>query len=811
MKKKFHFKRRRFFVLAVFTAFFFFAITAGGVLFWYFLPKPRLLENFTFSSAVYDREGSLLRLSLSRDDKYRLFVPLEEIPLKARQALLLYEDRRFYSHFGIDPLAVVRAFFSLFGGRRQGASTLSMQLARLIWNIDSSRVPGKLLQMFRAVQLERHYSKDEILEAYFNLAPYGENVEGIGAASLVYFHTDVARLTLPEILSLIVVPQNPGKRVPSEKNTDFLEAKERLSVLWREQYPQDSDNKYLSLPVRVYSKKELPFEAPHLTTFLLQQRKGKIFSTILLPVQQQIEEMFQGYLERRRGEGIRNGAVMVVDWRTMETVALIGSGDFFNSQLQGQVDGTRALRSPGSVMKPFIYALALEEGIIHPMSLLRDIPSRYAFYSPENFDHRYQGVVNATEALIQSLNIPAVDLQQKLKKRSFYDFLKQSGVPLDKEEEYYGLALALGGYEISLQDVVRLYAVLARKGVDGEIKALREGKDGKKEENKGTGGAGFLPGPVGLDDKKAAGFTVFEKQEHRLLSKEAAFLTLDMLFQNTLPRGRTSEKIAWKTGTSHGARDAWTVGISGPYVIGVWVGNFDGKPNQAFIGRQAAAPFFFEVAALLQRTEEYGKDKNLFSPEGLNVSRVKICRATGDIAADTDACPQIIDSWFIPGVSPIKLSEVYRKIPVDKATGLRACRHEPPRTVLKTYAFWPSDILESFEKAGIALKLPPAFGEECETINPFGGNAPQIIYPASDVSYIVRRSVEKDGKKQMPFKASADADAGILYWFLDEAYMASSQPNETFFIPVGAGDFSLKVIDSRGRVTIRPLHIGTEL
>ncbi|MDR2901800.1 MAG: transglycosylase domain-containing protein, partial [Lactobacillales bacterium] len=237
---------------------------------YYFIPKPKILENFTFSSAVYDRRGKLLRLTLSKDEKYRLFTPVDKIPETMKQALLLYEDKNFYSHHGVDFFSILRAAKNTFaGGRKEGASTITMQLARLIYNIDSSTVAGKMHQMLRAIQLERHYSKEEILEGYFNLAPYGDNIEGVGSASLIYFGHAADKLTLPEALSLAVIPQNPAKRGPSRGQGALDTARRRLADIWKKTYPKEEQNAYLSLPVRFYTKRDIPFAAPHLTGFVL--------------------------------------------------------------------------------------------------------------------------------------------------------------------------------------------------------------------------------------------------------------------------------------------------------------------------------------------------------------------------------------------------------------------------------------------------------------------------------------------------------------------------------------------------------------
>lgn len=751
------------------------AVFLSGLLsiIYFFLPKPDLLENFTFSSAVYDKDGRLLRLTLSRDEKYRLFIPLKEIPEAAQNALLLYEDKNFYRHPGVDPAAVARAAFStLSRGRRQGASTITMQLARLVFNIDSSTVSGKIRQMFRAVQIERHYTKKQILETYFNLAPYGDNVEGLAAAGLIYFGTLPQKLSLPEILTLIVVPQNPSVRNPARNGRELADARMRLGNLWRETYPQDSRNAHLSLPVAVKGRNDLPFHAPHLTTQVLKNKSGRIFTTIDLNLQNQIEEITASYIKRNRHKGFYNAAVLIADYHTMETVVYIGSADFWNDKISGQVNGVTAPRSPGSAMKPFIYALALEQGLIHPGTLLKDLPRSFVAYNPENFGQNYHGVATAADALVNSLNIPAVDLLQRLKPGSFYGFLKTTGVKNLRSEKHYGLAMALGGYEISMKEMVKAYAVLAR---GGQMRALKEIK------------------------------TEQTPPARQVLSPESSFLTLDMLAKNTPVDGNEKYSLSWKTGTSYSYKDAWTAGIAGKYALAVWIGNFDGTSNHAFVGRTAAAPLFFEIVRTLEKQSDFSKYG--LSPEGMNLARVDICASTGDIA--NDFCPKSVKGWFIPGVSPIKLSDVHRRIPIDLKSGLRACRHTPPSTRLEVFEFWPSDILAAFEKGGISKKPPPDFMEDCTRNFPITGHPPEIVYPVKDMIYMVRS--HKMDEEKLVLQASADSDAAHLYWFSDDAFLAQSRPGEAVTVMPQTGTHRLKVIDDKGRTTTQELIIRMEI
>ena len=545
-----------------------------------------LLKNVSFSTAIYDSDKHLLRLTLANDGIYRVYKPLNEISPKLQEAALLYEDRWFYYHFGLNPISLGRAFLSFVknDSRPLGASTITMQLARLKYNINSKTISGKLKQIFYALIIEIRHDKKEILEAYLNLAPYGHNIEGAEAASLIYFNVNSKDITLFESITLAVIPQNPAKRVPTSKKGMQLgiESRKRIFPLWIKHHKEDiSLLSLLDMEVSVRHPKNLPFAAPHLTDYLLSRGiRGSIYSTIDMNKQKLLENTVSEYIINNKSKGINNAAVMLLNYKTMEVVSYIGSSDYFNSEIYGQVNGIEAMRSPGSVLKPFIFGLAVEKGLIHPKSMMKDAPKQYGAYSPENADRGFMGPLFARDALIHSRNIPAIELLTKLPKSSFYDFLYYSGVENLQPEEYYGTALAIGGFEVTMENVVKMYAGLANFG---EEKCINYMKDLRCEDD-----------------------------SYRIFSKEAAFLTIDMLYYNPKPSSVfDNDNIAWKTGTSYAFKDAWTAGILGDYVLAVWVGNFDGTGNTAFLGRTSAGTLFFNIASVLKYNENvvYYKQK----------------------------------------------------------------------------------------------------------------------------------------------------------------------------------------------------------
>jgi penicillin-binding protein 1C len=735
-------------------------------------PLPLALS---FSTAIYDQDGRLLRLTLAADQRFRLWTPLADISPFLRQALLLHEDQWFYYHPGFNPLSLLRGAWRTYaqGQRPQGGSTITMQLARLRWPINSKSIAGKLEQIGRAIQLELFYSKDEILEAYLNCAPFGYNIEGIGAASLIYFNKTPSELTLSEALSLALLPQAPSQRgkLAGGLNPDWLQTRRRLLTRWQEHYPlTQQDLALFDLPFNWRSPQELPFLAPHFSEQLLNRaERGKpaLLSTLDLSLQLILEERIKTFIESHKSLGIVNGAAILLDSRDMAVKALVGSAAFFDPEIQGQVNGSRAKRSPGSALKPFIYALALEQGLIHPHSLLKDVPTSFAGYRPENFDRDFLGAVNATQALRASRNIPALDLARQLTSPNLYQFLLQAGVEGFKEEQHYGLALALGGGEISMQEMAGLYAMLANQGLMRKLRWLR--------------------------DEPAS-------PPRRLLSAGASFLARDMLTRSHPPKTALGARplqypIAWKTGTSWNFRDAWCAGLWGPYVLIVWLGNFNGQGNPSLTGEQAAAPLFFSILENINGDyPDLPSWPDLPPPE---LKQVEVCAISGDLPGPW--CREKILTWFIPGVSPIKTDTLHRPLLLDEEGGKAGCpAYPPPAAQAQIGEFWPSDVAGLRARQGWGSLAPgcPARG---------ASQPPRITSPAAYGIYTMPAQTEN----LAPLALNAVSDGAVkrLYWFVGNAYIAAASPGQTiFWHPARPGLYRLRVADDQGQthsVTVR--------
>jgi len=741
---------------------------------WLLLPKPPLLDGISFSQCVRDRNGKLLRVTLSADQKFRIWTPLEDISADLIDATLRYEDKYYAHHPGVNPLALARCALDLLRFHRvtAGGSTITMQLARLRFHLHTRNISGKLEQIIRSVELERHYSKSEILEAYLNLAPYGRNIEGAGAASQIYFDKPASKLSRPEAVALSVIPQSPTRRaLHIDRDNHSINLAQSN---WYDRAKIDSNAEFSMRNFQPRMQTEQKFFAPHFVQHVLESSHGRdqIITTLDFEKQRTIERRVTGYIESNRNRSIENAAVLLVDTRTMDVLAQVGSADFNNAAINGQVDGTRSPRSPGSTLKPFVYALALEQGLIHPLSILADAPRSFGEYNPENFDREFLGPIRACDALARSRNVPAVELASHVAHPTLYQFLNTADVHLPKPESFYGLALPLGGAEVSLQDLVRLYAALAN---NGQLRLVRR-----------------------IENDPVA-------KSRRILSPEAAFLTLEMLGNVPRPEmncadGTHSAPVYWKTGTSHGFRDAWSIAVFDHYVLGVWVGNFDGRANPAFVGRTAAAPLLFQIIDSLRAAWPEPSVPHL-PPPGSNLKRVEFCALSGDLP--NQFCTQHVEGWFIPGVSPIKTCDVHREVLVDVASGLRVPLDDGTRQLRReVYEFWPGEFLTLFEQAGIPRRVPPPFlpnnGSELASRS---GQKPVIVSPS-------KKEIVLASTKRIPLRAKAEGDVREIFWFAGKQFVGKAAPNQVVEWTATAGDYEITALDDHGRadshsVTVR--------
>ena len=529
-------------------------------------------QGLEYSTLVLDRDGRLLRAYPTVEGRWRLPATTESVDPRLLALLFAYEDKRFRSHFGVDPLALARAVIQFAANRHivSGGSTLTMQVARLLEPRSERTIMAKLRQIVRAIALERALTKDEILALYLSLAPYGGNLEGIRAASLAYLGKEPRRLTLGEAALLVALPQSPEARRPDRASAVARKARDRVLDRLSGSIPPDEIVQAKAEPVPS-ARRPMPALAPHAAdqaiAALPEQRVHRL--TIDANLQRAFEQLAR---DRARGLGPEiSVAIIAVDHASGEILARVASADYFDETRAGQVDMTEALRSPGSTLKPFIYGIGFEDGLIHPETLIEDKPIRFGSYAPENFDTTFHGLVTVRKALQLSLNVPAVAVLDAVRASRLTTRLAQAGAPLVLPKgEQPGLAMGLGGVGVRLVDLTRLYAGLARLGTT-----------------------------VPLVERQDESHRLDVPQ--RLIDPVAAWYLANVLQGTPPPLNAAGGRIAFKTGTSYGYRDAWSVGFDGRLTVGVWVGRPDGAPVAGLTGRTAAAPILFDAFTRIGR------------------------------------------------------------------------------------------------------------------------------------------------------------------------------------------------------------------
>jgi penicillin-binding protein 1C len=742
-----------------------------------------VLKDVSFSRVYTDRSGALLNIFLTEDDKYRARLRLSDFPPELIEAVLLQEDKYFYTHRGVNPAAIFRSAVETYvkKSRRMGASTITMQLARLRYGLYTRDIPGKIRQIFYAIFFEICLSKQEILEAYLNLVPCGRNIEGYGAAAWYYFNKNVKDLSLGEILTLVVIPQNPLKRSPSRSviPDELIQARKNLYTAWTGKRREDALlSTELDLPPFLVCR--FPRRTLHLTEYLntLSLPPANQYRTTIDTRYQDIcERELESFLARNLSWGIKNGSVLLLDYTTMEVLAAVGSADYFNDGIQGKINGLTAKRSPGSTLKPFIYALGIEQGIIHPEKMLKDTPMGFSEYTPDNFRSEFKGPVKAWYALVDSRNIPAVNLARDIHNPDLYGFLKKAGVSQLKERDHYGLSLVLGSAELNMLELTTLYACLANDGIKREPR--------------------FLTG--GVHEKEGG-------RQVRMLGAEAAAITLKMLERNPPPypfedfqiEGGSPVPAAYKTGTSIGFKDAWSLAVFDRFVLAVWLGNFSGEGNNALIGRLTAAPLQFSITgAVLAGLPPASLLPPRPMPDG--VETVDVCAVSGDIPGEY--CPQTVETWFIPGVSPINRCRIHRLIHIDTRTGYRTDEISGAHIRREVREFWPTDLMETFAQAGLPRLTPPPYPPQSNAaadsppLRQEQALPPRIISPLANTAYILQDAPHYN---QIVLLASADQDSDELFWFANANFLGRAKPNERLLWTPQSGLWNLAVVDSRG-------------
>ena len=606
----------------------------------YLFPLNTDRLNKPKSTLIYDVNNHLMALKLSPDGFLRMPIKKDDLNSNVKKIVLAYEDQHFEEHFGVNPFSILRAlWFNLSSQKKIGASTITMQVARMMHH-EPRTFGQKLIEMFQSFQLEWYYSKDEILTFYLNNAPYGGNIEGFASASFKYFQLPVSSLSLSQIAYLTSIPKNPNANRPrvfkNGKHRDLNNIKNRLlkriknlKLLNEEAYERAKLEK---ISVKIQN---LPNKIPQLSNQIKKQ--GEVHTTINMQVQEQVQKLLAQRIDELKGFNIHNAAAIVIENKSMDIVAYVASANFHDKHHGGENNGLTALVSPGSTLKPFVYARALEQGLITPLKKIFDVPLFIDGYKPMNYSKTYVGEVTATEALQLSLNIPAVVLDQLLKEKSLYQLLKQTEVSsLSKPKSYYGSSLTLGGFGLSLKENAELFAMLANGGMYETASYLKQ----REPKTSVTNNARLKP--------------------KRLLSKEATYLVSNILadaprlsFSATWEQMKSMSRIAFKTGTSAHAKDMLTIGYTPKYTVAVWYGNFSGAASKKYQGVSAtglkiASPTLFKIFKILGKQTWFQKPKGITSKN--------ICQD----AIQIGACQEQVQDQIIESVKPKLACKILR-------------------------------------------------------------------------------------------------------------------------------------------------------
>ena len=728
---------------------------------------------------VYDRQGTLLRCFLSTDQFWRKPAKLEDISPLLIQSVLAREDRWFHYHPGVNLFSLVQAAVDNIRAGKivRGGSTITMQIARMI-EPKPRTIKSKIVEILRTLQLELHYSKDELLTFYFNLAPYGGNIEGIGAAAYFYFGKSPGELTPAQAALLTAIPNSPNSFCPGENMADCYNLRDRVlgvmkskHIISQEQY---ADARLEEIPSRLISP---PLLAPHVTRDLALANPGRpeIVTTIDSHTQEICEKILNSHKAELQMKNIHNASVVVMDVKSGEVLAVIGSLDFFDEKHSGLINGSMAGRSPGSALKPFLYALAFDRGVISPSEFVEDLPVYYSGYSPQNYDDVYRGVVSAADALKMSLNVPAVNICARVGLKEYFGLLKRGGLTTLRGDYLdYGLPFVLGACDIKLIELTNLYRTLANGGIYSRYRLIYGDDHGEYD-------------------------TLFSESSCYILSEILADLARPEFpssweFSDNIPR------IAWKTGTSYGRRDAWSMGYNPKYVVGVWVGNFSGEPSPELVGAETAAPILFDIFTSLN-----AKSKNNWFGQPHGVGIREVCGVSGKPPGAY--CPATIEALYIKDVSPVQSCEIHQPFMVDRKTGNALCRFcsEGKQVENMVCERWPAEISSWFEKSGVRLADIPPHNPDCRGVS--GGDRPIINSPRPDVTYVLRDYLPAD-QQGILLDVSVAGGASYVFWFIDDVLFKSVLPGEKIFYIPEIGHHSIVCSDDQGRSTAMELIVN---
>ena len=723
-----------------------------------------------YSTIVLDNKGNMLSAYLNNEDKWRFLCQPDEVSPYFIKAILEKEDHYFYYHLGVNPFAILRAGFSNLqrNKRVSGASTITMQVVRMIYPQRRTYF-NKLKEIIRAVQLEARFSKKEILAMYLNLIPFGSNIEGIKAASYIYLGKHPSKLNLAEALVLSIVPNKPSLLNPRKSGDALSQFKNKwLNKFEVEQVFATTDIRDARGQQVDLLRRQLPKIAPHFCDRMQATfpQKAYIQSTINTNIQLQIEKQTTAYLKRLESIGVKNAMTLVINNKTMEVVSYCGSSDYANTLDGGQVDGIRSLRSPGSTLKPYLYALAMEKGLVNPKAILYDIPSDFNGFKPENFDKIFTGQVSMQDALQQSLNIPAVKMLEQYGVNEFIVAMKKANFnSIKQNEDKLGLSMILGGCGVTMEEMIKLYATLANEGKYNGLKFEKESSN------------------TSLFGKKTAPKT-------QLLSPAASYIIAETLsglqrpdFPNNFDFTFRLPKIAWKTGTSFGKRDAWAFGFNPNFTVGVWLGNFSGESIPQLSGATAATPLLFQIFNTL------GSNKSWFTMPS-DLVKKEVCSITG--LPKNEFCSSTQTDYFIDKVFYKNKCKHQKKIWTNLNKSMSYCNFclDKSKAIEVEYINYPAEYTTFLNDNGMPFERIPPHNLACT--HQTERHDLRIISPRNNSLYYIESG-------ELELRASASAQTNWLLWYHNNKLLGKFKANTSVFIKPSVGKNTVSCTDEEGK------------
>ncbi len=791
--KKFKWTKRRKMMLAI-----------AGILFMvYLFSLPRQLFDNPTCMVLEDKDGNLLGARIASDGQYR-FPPGDSIPLKFEQSLIEFEDRRFYRHPGVDPRGLARAFVQNIRNRRivSGGSTLSMQVIRMSRGKKRRSIVQKLIEIILATRLELRYSKKEILGLYSANAPFGGNVVGLEAASWRYFGKRPDLLSWGEAAMLAVLPNSPGLIHPGRQRQALFEKRNRLLTRLKEKGIIDEVTWELACSEPLPEKPlRLPQLAPHLLDKSFasfdqnnSREKSRIRTTIDASLQSRVTSIIEHHHKSLSANQIHNLAAVVLDIESGNILAYVGNAPDAGEDHGEAVDIISARRSTGSILKPFLYTMMIQEGQIIPQSLIPDVPTLLSGYRPENFHEKYDGAITAKKAISRSLNVPLVHMLHDYGLEKFHHGLKEMGLStIDKHPGHYGLTLILGGAEVNLLEVTNAYAGMAR--------TLNHFYDYSGEYNP----LDFRPANYMLKDDSSPPKDPILQREAPVVSAAAAWLAFDAMQEVERPDSeggwenfRSRRRIAWKTGTSFGFRDAWAIGVTPKYAVGVWTGNADGEGRPGLIGVLTSGPVLFDIFNALPNSTEW------FEQPYDEMREMAVCRESGYLPLPI--CPT--DTVWTP-VSFINADPCpyHKTVHLDKAEKwqVNSSCEAPDQMVHKSWFVLPPLSEYYFKSKNPSYAPLPPFREDCRA-NIADAKTMQLIYPKRPTRIFVPTNL--DGQLSRTVFSVAHRDPGVtIHWHIDDEYIGWTKDFHSKELNPPEGDHLLTLVDESGNRLVQKFVI----